>query len=117
MKRMMFFCVLMFAMGMAARAQGGSQSSSTAQLYREATDLFRKEKFAVAQHLFDQYMKRSDAVADEMAEAAYMSAVCSEQLRNDDAHYRINEFMRLYPESGRINMARMALGNVYFERG
>ncbi|MBQ9587808.1 MAG: tetratricopeptide repeat protein [Bacteroidales bacterium] len=117
MKRMMFFCVLMFAMGMAARAQGGSQSSSTAQLYREATDLFRKEKFAVAQHLFDQYMKRSDAVADEMAEAAYMSAVCSEQLRNDDAHYRINEFMRLYPESGRVNMARMALGNVYFERG
>ncbi len=116
MKRIFLLCVAMASMS-ALMAQGASQSKSTAQLFGEATDLFRKEKFAVAQHFFDRYIKCSDASADEIEEALYYSAVCSEQLRNDDALYRLSEFMRLYPESGKLNMARVALGNVYFDKG
>ena len=114
MKRIFLFCVAMASMS-ALMAQGSSKS--TVQLYGEATDLFRKEKFAVAQHLFDCYIERSDASADGVEEAVYYSAVCSEQLRNDDALYRLSEFMRLYPESGKLNMARMSMGNVYFDKG
>ncbi|MBO7490444.1 MAG: tetratricopeptide repeat protein [Bacteroidales bacterium] len=116
MKRIFLLCVAL-ASFTAMMAQGVSQSKSTAQLYSEATDLFRKEKFAVAQHLFDRYIERGDAVAAEIEEAVYYSAVSSEQLRNDDALYRLSEFMRLYPESGRLNMALMSMGNVYFDKG
>lgn len=117
MKRIMMICAAFVMTIATATAQGVGQSSSTAQLFQEASDLFRKEKYAVAQNLFDQYVKRSDAAADKVVDATYMSAVCSEQLRNGDAMYRINEFMRLYPESGHQNMARMSLGNVYYDHG
>ncbi len=116
MKRAFLLCVGLAAMSLGLRAQGGPGTSSPADLYREASDLFRKEKYAVAQHFFDKYMEKADASSDEAADAMYYAAVCSEQLRNDDALYRINEFMRLYPESEKLNMARMALGNVYFEK-
>ena len=115
MKRIIVMCAAMVALTAAAVAQGVSQTSATTRLYSEATDLFRKDKFAVAQHLFDQYLRKPDA--EERADATYYAAVCSEQLRNDDALFRLSEFMRLYPESGRVNMARMARGNVYFDRG
>ena len=77
MMRIFLLCVAMASMS-ALMAQGASQSKSTSQLFGEATDLFRKEKFAVAQHFFDRYIKCSDASADEIEEALYYSAVCSE---------------------------------------
>ena len=115
MKRITLLCAALLAMAATAAAQGSGQSKSTAQLYSEANDLFRKEKFAVAQHLFDQYIDRNDATDQD--EATYYAAICSEQLRNGDALFRLNEFLRLYPESGHVNMARMAIGNVHFDNG
>jgi len=112
----MFFLALTVAAA-GLMAQGGGQSKSTSKLYQEASDLFRKEKYAAAQHFFDQYLQCRDASADEMADACYYSAVCSQMLRNNDAIYRLNEYMRLYPENEHQNMARMALGNVYFDKG
>ncbi len=117
MKRIFLLGAIMVLAMAGAMAQGGAQSTSTAQLYKEAEDLFRKEKFAVSQHIFDQFLRRSDANENQKADAAYYAAVCSEQLRNDDALFRISEFMRLYPESDKMNMARMAMGNVYFDKG
>lgn len=117
MKRILTLLVALCAGVGAITAQDVSQANSTSRLYDDATDLFRKEKYAVAQHLFEQYQRRADADADLVSDAAYYAAVCSEQLRNADAEYRIVEFMRLYPESGMQNMARFSLGNVYFEQG
>ena len=45
MKRIFLLCVAMASMS-ALMAQGASQSKSTAQLFGEATDLFRKEKLS-----------------------------------------------------------------------
>ena len=115
MKRKFILFAIVLAFANMAVAQSSHQSQSTSQLYSEAVDLFRKEKFAVAQHLFDQYLTRFDA--DEPEDAAYYAAICSQQLRNNDALFRLNDFLRLYPESGHINMAQMALGNVYFDDG
>ena len=116
MKRFML-CAWFLVGAVVLMAQGGGTSAATAKLYEEAMDLFRKEKYAVSQHLFDQYASRSDAAADALSDACYYAAVCSERLRNGDAEFRIHDFMRRYPESNHLNMARMALGNVYFERG
>ncbi|MCR5193549.1 MAG: tetratricopeptide repeat protein [Bacteroidales bacterium] len=117
MKRIFLLGAIMAISVAGAMAQGGKQTTSTAQLYKEGEDLFRKEKFAVSQHILDQFLNRADASEDLKADAAYYAAVCSEQLRNNDAQFRITEFMRLYPESDKMNMARMALGNVYFDKG
>lgn len=117
MKRIFFFIAGLALFTASAMAQGGMPSKATTRMYDEATDLFRKEKYAAAQHLYDQFVRQTDAPVDKVVDAVFYSAVCSEQLRNNDAEYRINEFMRLYPESGHNNMARLALGNVFFEKG
>lgn len=116
MKRILMLCLFLsaFAMGLVAQSD---RSSSATKIYADANDLFGKEKFAVAQHLFDKFIRISDAADDKVALATYYAAVCSEQLRNDDALFRISEFMRLYPEHHKINMAQFVLGNVYFEKG
>ncbi|MCR4829096.1 MAG: tetratricopeptide repeat protein [Bacteroidales bacterium] len=118
MKRL--FAIILLSLAFTAGgvwAQGVTQARGSAQLMRDAEDLFEKEKYAVAQHLFDQCVQRADVSADNAAEASYKAAVCSQQLQLGDAEYRISEFMRLYPQSPRSNMARMTLGNVYFDRG
>ena len=117
MKRIFLLCLFLSTTFAGMMAQNSSQKPSV--LYAEALDLFMKEKFAVAQHLFDQYILAFGDVdaPNDVAKATYYAAVCSEQLRNDDALFRISEFMRLYPEHEKINMAIFTLGNVYFEKG
>lgn len=115
-KRIFLLCLSLLASVGGLMAQNQSHASPN-RLYDEASDLFRKEKYAVAQHLFDKFIRSSDASSSSVAEATYFAAVCSEQLRNDDALFRISEFMRLYPEHARINMAQFVLGNIYFEKG
>lgn len=116
MKRILMLCLFLSVSTLGLMAQSvGSPSSN--RIFEEATDLFRKEKYAVAQHLFDKFIRMSDATDNDVALATYYAAVCSEQLRNNDALFRISEFMRLYPEHEKINMAQFVLGNVYFEKG
>lgn len=78
-----------------------------------AHDLFVKEKYASAQFLYDRIAQREPQNAD----AAYYGAVCSEKLDNDDARYRLEEFLRLHPQSSRCNMAKFYMGNYFYSRG
>ena len=78
-----------------------------------AHDLFVKEKYAAAQFIYDRLASKNP----ENSDAVYYAAVCSEKLDNDDARWRLEEFLRLYPQSSRCNMARYYLGNYYYTRG
>ena len=94
---------------------------------RQADDLYRKQKYASAQQLYDQVSGQGSVVSGRWADykgdfvtvsdAAYYAGVCSEKLDNNDAAYRLEEFLRLYPQSSRCNMARFHLGNFYYTRG
>lgn len=117
MKKRIFLLCLYLATATAGLMAQGDRPSSPNRLFDEATDLFRKEKYAVAQHLFDQFIRQADATDQDIAYATYYAAVCSEQLRNDDALFRISEYMRQYPEHEKMNMAQFVIGNVYFEKG
>ena len=102
--------MLLAAVCSVANAQKGGVKWEDAS---RAHDLFMKEKYASAQYLYDRM-----AEADKgNAEAYYYGAVCSEKLDNDDAQYRLGEFLRRYPNSGKCNMARYYLGNHYYSRG
>ena len=117
MKRILLIAMFVMAGIVPLMAQGLPSSSVSGDLYAKATDLFRKNKFAAAQHLFDVFVREADAFDNDVPDAVYYAAVCSERLNNDDAEYRINEFMRLYPQSDKMNMIHMFLGNVYLGRG
>lgn len=87
------------------------------ELYRQAMDLYGKQKYAAAQQIYDEIAREAADRADRTtAEAWYYAGVCSEKLDNNDAAYRLEEFLRLYPQSSRCNMARFYLGNFHYAR-
>ena len=101
-----------------AMAQKTTPDERQREMYREAMDLYGKQKYAAAQQIFDQIANGQEGRADlTTADANYFAGVCSEKLDNNDAYYRLEEFLRLYPQSSRCNMARFYLGNFYYTRG
>ena len=119
MKKILIVMMLLAPM-LAATAQKETAAQRQRSLYRQATDLYEKQKYAAAQQIYDQvYAQRTDADGQlgVASDAAFYAAVCSERLDNNDASFRLEEFLRLYPQSSRCNMARFYLGNFYYTRG
>ena len=109
---------LLLAAALGVQAQKETTAQRQDDLYRQATDLYQKQKYAAAQQLFDRIADNNTSRSDlTTADACYYAAVCSEMLDNDDASFRLQEFMRLYPQSARCNMARFYLGNFHYARG
>ena len=101
-----------------AMAQRVTDEGRQRELYRQAMDLYGKQKYAAAQQIFDEIALGAKDRADlTTADANYYAGVCSEKLDNNDASYRLEEFLRLYPQSSRCNMARFYLGNFHYARG
>lgn len=108
--------VALMVLSLPVWAQKETDGERLRERYLQATDLYQKQKYAAAQQIFDQVVPAS---VDWLtaSDAAYYAAVCSEKLDNNDAYYRLEEFLRLYPQSSRCNMARFYLGNFYYTRG
>ena len=112
-----FLALAMMAMLVPAWAQKTTADERRRELYREAMDLYGKQKYAAAQQIFDEIASGTQARTDlTTADAYYYAGVCSEKLDNNDASYRLENFLRLYPQSSRCNMARFYLGNFYYVR-
>lgn len=94
-------------------AQKHDSNEQFGRRYADAMDLFNKEKYAVAQRQFDLLARDESA---RRGDAMYYAAVCSEKLGSDDANYRLEEFLRLYPESRHVNMARFYQGNYHYAK-
>lgn len=110
--------VALLCVTLAAAAQKETADGRQRALYRQAADLYQKQKYAAAQQIFDQIVYEGRQAGDlTTSQAAYFAAVCSEKLDNDDAAFRLEEFLRLYPQSSRCNMARFYLGNFHYARG
>ena len=87
------------------------------QDYQQAMDLYRKAKYVAAQHQFDQLVQRQgNERGTKIADAVYYAAVCAQELGNGDAMYRMEEFLRLYPESSHANMVYLYQGNYHYNR-
>lgn len=117
MKKILIVLMLLVPV-IGALAQKETPSERQRDLYRQATDLYQKQKYAAAQQIFDQIVADGAGLGDlTTADACYHAGVCSEQLDNNDASFRLEEFLRLYPQSSRCNMARFYLGDFYYRRG
>jgi len=79
--------------------------------YKKGIELFEKEKYSEAQYYFNEAVKYyGDEHTDAKADAEYYMALCAIELFNDDAEYRMEQFIAHYPESPSTRMA-------YFEMG
>lgn len=107
------FLLLTFLPVMAAAQQPLDRNFANDDLAR-ANDLFAKAKYAPAQQIFDRLALNTTAYY--CADAQYFAAVCAQQLDNDDAPQRLNQFLALNPQSSRVNMAHFYLGNFYYNR-
>ncbi|MBR0170534.1 MAG: tetratricopeptide repeat protein [Bacteroidales bacterium] len=109
---------VMAGITLTAVAQKQGEDERRSEQWRQASDLYQKQKYSAAQQIYDQLASVQEGRTDlTTADACYFAAVCSEKLDNNDAAYRLEEFMRLYPQSSRGNMARFYLGNFYYTRG
>lgn len=112
-----FVLLVLISMLAPVWAQKTTPDERRRELYREAMDLYGKQKYAAAQQIFDEIASGAHSRADlTTADACYFAGVCSEKLDNNDASYRLENFLRLYPQSSRCNMARFYLGNFYYTR-
>lgn len=108
--------LLVFPVTLSAQKENAWQQRE--ETYRQAQDLFAKEKYAAAQKLFDQLsQQRRGLTAQTADDAAYYAAVCANMLNNDEAEYRLRQYLKKYPHSPHLNMAHLQLGNFYYRRG
>ncbi len=83
--------------------------------YLRALDLFEKEKYASAQHAFEKIIAEKSLNFDINTENSYYyAAVCSQLLSNQDAKIKLDEFIRRYPQSSKVNMAHFFLANHHY---
>jgi len=81
-----------------------------------AMDLFTKEKYAAAIRLFDSYLAKEDESRQILlSEAEYYAALSSLRLFNPDSEFRMIIYMAKHPESPKINEARLALGDYFYQ--
>lgn len=74
--------------------------------YKKGVELFEKQKYAQAQHYFNKAVEYYGSEhTDVKADAEYYLALCAIELFNDDAEYRISQFITNYPESPRTRVA------------
>lgn len=74
--------------------------------YKKGVELFEKEKYAQAQYFFNQAVNYYGAEHTNVkADAEYYLALCAIELFNEDAEYRISQFIATYPESPRTRIA------------
>lgn len=118
MQNTKFHIVALCAILLAQVAVGQSSQSLDAQRaeFRRAKDLFEKEKYSSSQHAFEKYiLNNQNRSNDDNLESAYFySAVCAQLLSNLDAQVKLENFIRMYPQSAHVNMAHLFLGNHFY---
>lgn len=83
--------------------------------YKDAVELYQKEKYGSAYKLFDEVVQSSIiGMPSVKADASYYRASCATELQFDNAEGLLRDFIRSYPESPLTVNAWFQLGRVYF---
>ena len=95
-----------------------NESEKRINEYNRAVELFEKSKYASAQKAFKTFLNKKETNTNDnyLVNAYYYDAVCAQLLSNNDAEYKLTQFIRNYPQSSLISMAQFYLGNCYYER-
>lgn len=100
MKNILLLCVLFLAFFSSVEAQKTASFTSIDRFYREALDLFDKEKYAAAQRKFEEFIAiKQDPLAERSVNAEYYAGLCAMNLYHKDAEYRLEQFVENHPAS------------------
>ncbi len=102
-----------FASVSAAFAQKTLNNEHSFKIYKEAYELFYKEKYASAQQLFAQY-QRISTDRENTINAAYYAGVCAMELFNADAIAMLSAVANQYPEHPKAKLALFQLGRYFY---
>lgn len=84
------------------------------RILNNANELFNEKKYALAYQLYLDYINISNNVdSKELEDAYYFKAICGANLSNNDADILFSDFIRLYPNSSKVNNAYFYLANYY----
>lgn len=82
-------------------------------IYKEAYELFYKEKYAAAQQLFELYSQKSPD-RESNINAQYYAGVCAMELFNADAIAKLTTVYLNYPEHPKAKLALFQLGRYFY---
>lgn len=111
MKQLFLLLILLSISSLSLKSQNTLRYIDEDFNYREGLELFEKKKYVLAQSYFEKVIAHyGKEHTEKKASAEYLSALCAINLYNDDAEYRMTNFIANYPESPLTRMA-------YFEMG
>ena len=116
-KRILAVCILsiwMFCCG-SVFAQRSIEQYDTDGLYKQAVELFEREKFTAARKLFEDIM---DAATDRRdytySNAQYYVALCAIELNQPDAESLLMRFIRDNPDNPKIPYANFRMARYHY---
>jgi TolA-binding protein len=108
--------ILPFLFTIQSVAQVMFTAREEASEFERGMELFNKEKYPAAIRLFDSFIENGDkSNLIAIADAEYFRSLAALNLFNPDAEYSMVSFIRTHPESPRLNDARLALGNYFYQ--
>lgn len=109
----LFFAVVSFSSG-----QESYDSQQPEQLFDEALEQFRNERYGLARSMFENLeQKFAPGQSNLKAESAYYAAMAASMLENDDAEDLLEAFLIDFPESGMRPYVYKRLGDMDYEVG
>ncbi len=116
-KKCLLFLVLATLLLNTGRAQQTAVYDDPGATYREALDLFSKEKYGAARQLFLQVTKKSgDPQSDMHASAQMYAAICAAELFNPDAEHLLLDYIQAFPAHNGQKLAAFHMGNVKYRQ-
>ncbi|MGB8492240.1 MAG: tetratricopeptide repeat protein, partial [Bacteroidales bacterium] len=116
MKKSLLLISFLFSAFISVIPQTAFSGSDLSSEYNRAMDLFNKEKYAAATPMFDAIVRDgSGANETQRSDAQYYSAMSALKLFSPDAEYRMVIYLSTHPESPKINEARLALGDYFYQ--
>lgn len=82
--------------------------------YKDAMELFIKEKYGAAKAAFDTYLKEGQGSTPFRANAEYYSAICSYELFHPETEQQLMAFTESHPEHSKAPLAWFHLGRHYY---
>ncbi len=83
--------------------------------YHKGLSLFKDKQYQSAQLIFDKTLRT--AQGDAEADCAFYSAVSALRLKHVGADERMEQFIKAYPTSTKMNLAYAEIATYYFESG
>ena len=107
-------CVSLLMGAQLIYAQKTSNYRSPIVQYRDAVELFNKEKYGAAQNNFKLLTDSREYPVEMRANALFYEALCALRLHNADAENLMMAFIKDYPENPKKNRGYYELAGYYF---